>query len=596
MNSIIKIISLYKAYKVKGKKDVNVYSDFSLDIAASNHFICLTGPDGAGKSTLLKLLSGVVRADSGEVLLDNLKPDNNNENFTKEIGYMSQTLGLYGELSVLDNLRIFSGLKGLNLKENEDYLLDLLKKVNLLQFKDREADALSGGMKQKLGLTCAIASKPRILILDEPTVGVDPVSRQELWDIIYDYINKAQAYCIFSTAYLEEAAKADITLMMNDAKVVLQGKPSDISHKMEGRTYSVELGELNYQKTVREVMSISERCYKASPLVDVCPRLSKIDVVTKDTDCETLIHNFLKDNLGIEVTVNKREPILEDAYIYQSYLNKLNKDGANTGKDNVSTAYTPLKVTPYDTGTPVVSVEKIKKKFGNFTAVHQSSFNVHKGEIFGLLGPNGAGKTTTFRMICGLLKPTSGNVTVNGFDLKKAKDDARATIGYVSQKFSLYRKLNVYQNLEYFGLSYGLDVKPLKARIEELLDEFSLRKYKDIQSEDLPFGLQRQLSMACALIHKPKILFLDEATSGADPVARRVFWDRVSALASSGTCVIVTTHFMEESEYCDNFLIQDQGKILVLGAPDKICIKDGHRISIEQAFVELVHKFRAQKT
>lgn len=612
MNGIIEIRSLYKSYKVQGKKDVNVYSDFSLNIAASNHFICLTGPDGAGKSTLLKLLSGVIRPDGGEVLLDGLKPDNNSENFTKVVGYMSQTLGLYGELSVFDNLRLFSGLKGLNLKENSAYLLDLLEKVNLLQFKDREADALSGGMKQKLGLTCAIASKPRILILDEPTVGVDPVSRQELWDIIYDYINKAQAYCIFSTAYLEEAAKADITLMMNDARVVLQGKPSDISKKMDGRTYSVELGELNYQKTVREVMSISERCFKGSPLIDVCPRLSKIDIVTKDKDSKKTVYDFLKDNLSIEVTVEKRKPILEDAYIYQSYLNRLQKESDDTScSSTTADTYksseksttqknksfcTPLKVTPYDTGEPVVMVDKIKKKFGNFTAVHQSSFKVHKGEIFGLLGPNGAGKTTTFRMICALLKPTSGNVTVNGFDLKHAKDDARATIGYVSQKFSLYRKLNVYQNLEYFGLSYGLEIKPLKARIEELLDEFSLRKYKDIQSEDLPFGLQRQLSMACALIHKPKILFLDEATSGADPVARRVFWDRVSALASSGTCVIVTTHFMEESEYCDNFLIQDQGKILVLGVPDKICIKDGHRISIEQAFVELVHKFRAQKT
>lgn len=608
MNSIIEISSLYKSYKVQGKNDVNIYSDFSLNIAASNHFICLTGPDGAGKSTLLKLLSGVIRPDSGEVLLDGLKPDNNSENFTKVVGYMSQTLGLYGELSVLDNLRIFSGLKGLNLKDNESYLLDLLDKVNLLQFKDREADALSGGMKQKLGLTCAIASKPRILILDEPTVGVDPVSRQELWDIIYDYISKAQAYCIFSTAYLEEAAKADITLMMNDAKVVLQGKPNDISQKMEGRTYSVNLGELNYQKTVREVMSVSERCYKDSPLIDVCPRLSKIDIVTKDKDCEKTVNDFLKNNLGIEVKIEDREPILEDAYIYQSYLNRLHKEDTDTRHDSANSAtdysshhtslastFTPIKVTAYDTGEPVVMVDKIKKKFGNFTAVHQSSFKVHKGEIFGLLGPNGAGKTTTFRMICALLKPTSGNVTVNGFDLKHAKDDARATIGYVSQKFSLYRKLNVYQNLEYFGLSYGLEIKPLKARIEELLDEFSLRKYKDVQSEDLPFGLQRQLSMACALIHKPKILFLDEATSGADPVARRVFWDRVSALASSGTCVIVTTHFMEESEYCDNFLIQDQGKLLVLGAPDKICIKDGQRISIEQSFVELVHKFRSQK-
>lgn len=591
MDSIIKLTDLDKSYKVEGRSEVRVYRGFSLEIAASNHFICLTGPDGAGKSTLLKLLSGVVKPDRGEVVLDGYIPDNTSENFTKEVGYMSQTLGLYGELSVLDNLRIFSGLKGLDLNKNQNYLLDLLKKVNLLQFKDREADALSGGMKQKLGLTCAIAAKPRILILDEPTVGVDPVSRQELWDIIYGYIRGTDAYCIFSTAYLEEASKADLTLMMNDGRVVLMGKPTDLAKKMEGRTYSVDFGDLNYQKTVREVMSISERCFKFSPLIDVCPRLSKIDVVTRDKNSEKTVSDYIRDNLGIEFIVEKREPILEDAYIYQSYLNSLREENS----ESEACGPAPIHVTPFDKDSPVVVVDRIKKKFGDFTAVHQSTFNVHKGEIFGLLGPNGAGKTTTFRMICGLLKPTSGNVTVNGFDLKKAKDDARASIGYVSQKFSLYRKLNVYQNLEYFGLSYGLDLKEIKPRIEELLDEFSLRKYKDVQSEELPFGLQRQLSMACALIHKPKILFLDEATSGADPVARRVFWDRVSALSSLGTCVIVTTHFMEESEYCDNFLIQDQGRILVLGAPDRICVKDGHRISIEQAFVELVHKFRNSK-
>lgn len=598
MNSIIRIKALDKSYRVEGRSDVKVYSDFSLEIDASNHFICLTGPDGAGKSTLLKLLSGIIKPDRGEIELDGCKPDNTSDSFTGITGYMSQTLGLYGELSVLDNLRIFSGLKGLNLKDNNDYLLNLLSKVNLLQFKDREADALSGGMKQKLGLTCAIASKPRILILDEPTVGVDPVSRQELWDIIYEYIRGSDAYCIFSTAYLEEASEADLVLMMNDAKVVLMGKPSEIAQKMEGRTYSVNIGDLNYQKTVREAMSISERHCKYSPLIDVCPRLGRIDVVTRDTDSGETVLEYLKKYLGISVKVENRKPILEDAYIYQSYLNKIRQENVSenetdhkTGPDHGSEPE-PLHVTAFDKNSPVVMVDRIKKKFGDFTAVQESSFNVHKGEIFGLLGPNGAGKTTTFRMICALLKPTCGSVKVNGFDLKKAKDDARASIGYVSQKFSLYRKLNVYQNLEYFGLSYGLDAGELKDRIEELLDEFSLRKYKNVLSEELPFGLQRQLSMACALIHKPKILFLDEATSGADPLARRIFWDRVSTLSSEGTCVIVTTHFMEESEYCDNFLIQDQGRILVLGAPNRICVRDGHRISIEQAFVELVHKFR----
>lgn len=587
MNSIISIQSLSKSYPIKGKEMLCVYDNFSLEVPKTDHFICLTGPDGAGKSTLLKLLAGVLKLDSGLIRVNALEPKTTNPDFTKQIGYMSQTLGLYGELSVLDNLRIFSGLKGLNLKENEDYLLDLLKKVNLLPFKDRNADDLSGGMKQKLGLTCAIAPKPQILILDEPTVGVDPVSRKELWDIIYDYIGKSDAYCIFSSAYLEEAAKSDLTLMMEQGKVVMQGHPSDLANITKGQTYSLDLKNENYQITVRKVMSISARCIKDSPLIDVVPRLSKIDILTRKQSTKDEILYYLKDKLGLDFEISQRDSLLEDSYIYQCFLDKKQIDTKN------SSAIVEIK--GYDKNAPVVSVENIKKKFGDFTAVRHSSFKVHKGEIFGLLGPNGAGKTTTFRMICALLKPTEGSVLINGFNLEEAADDARATIGYVSQKFSLYRKLTIYQNLQYFGLSYGLKPPYLNARIQELLDEFSLRAFVKTKSEDLPFGIQRQLSMACALIHKPKILFLDEATSGADPLSRRIFWDRVSALSNEGTCVIVTTHFMEESEYCDNFLIQDKGKILVLGAPDQICIKDGKRISIEETFVKLINEFRLKE-
>ena len=282
-----------------------------------------------------------------------------------------------------------------------------------------------------------------------------------------------------------------------------------------------------------------------------------------------------------KIKVSKRPSILEDVYInatWNPHLKMPNLDEAQRAN--------------FKREEVVIDVHEIKKVFGNFTAVEHSNFQVHRGEIFGLLGPNGAGKTTTFRMICALLPPTEGEVLVNGFDLRYAKASARATIGYVSQKFSLYRTLSCVQNLEYFGRSYGLFGKKLQARIEELLEEFSLQKFAHTRSEALPFGVQRQLSMACALIHKPKILFLDEATSGADPLARRNFWNRVNALCVEGTSIIVTTHFMEEAEYCDRFLIQDHGKILVLGEPSKICVKDGKRISVEEAFVDKVHEFR----
>ena len=295
---------------------------------------------------------------------------------------------------------------------------------------------------------------------------------------------------------------------------------------------------------------------------------------------------YLNSHYPDGVELKERLPILEDIYINEALKDFHGAVNSTTQEQTINN---------YDKDKKVVVVNEIQKKFGNFTAVRKSSFNVHKGEIFGLLGPNGAGKTTTFRMICALLEPTKGDVKVNGLNLSKAKEDARGTIGYVSQKFSLYRKLSVYQNLEYFGLSYGLEPKQLKARIKELLEDFSLQEWKKVQSENLPFGIQRQLSMACALIHKPKILFIDEATSGADPLARRNFWYLISNLSNSGTCIIVTTHFMEEAEYCDNFLIQDQGQILVIGDPNRICIKDGKRISIQQKFVELIEEFRKKE-
>lgn len=588
MNNIIQVDDLTLRYKVLDKPDVVAYKNFSLSVPAEAHTICFTGPDGAGKSTLLKLIAGVIRPTDGEILLGGVKPSNTDPEFTKDIGYMSQTLGLYGELSVYENLKIFSALRGLDVNRNEDYLLDLLDRVKLLKFKDRAADALSGGMKQKLGLSCAIAPKPKILILDEPTVGVDPVSRQELWDIINKYQQSTGSYVIFSTAYLEEAAKSDISLMFRHGKVILQGRPDELSDMVSDKTFSVDIGEQNYQRTVREVMSVSARCYRHSPLIDVCPRLSRIDIVSSQGQTESSIKEFLKSALSLDAKVSRRQAMLEDSYIYHTFTNEKNNSASSELK--------PVRTVPFDETQTTVLVKGIKKQFGSFTAVRESTFNVHKGEIFGLLGPNGAGKTTTFRMICALLRPTEGKVEVNGFDLRTAKSDARDTIGYVSQKFSLYRNLTVYQNLEYFGLSYALRGKNLKRRIEEQIQEFSLEEYRDTRSEHLPFGVQRQLSMACALIHNPKILFLDEATSGADPLARRRFWDRVSALSNQGTSVIVTTHFMDEAEYCDNFLIQDQGKILVLGAPDKICVKDGRRISIEQAFVDLVLDYRKKES
>ena len=590
---MLKIEHVSKTFNLGTINEKKALIDINLQLDDGD-FVTVIGGNGAGKSTLLKILAGVLPFDKGQVLLNGTKPDMANAKFSKDVGYMSQTLGLYEELTVWDNLTILSGLRGLKLKESSDYLTKLLTSVNLINFKDREAGALSGGMKQKLALCCTIAARPKILILDEPTVGVDPVSRNELWNIILSYLKEVQGYCIFSTAYLEEADFCDLVLMLNDGKLLLQGSKESLLNKLPHQTYSLEDTKDNYQQALKKALQLTFRDDANSPILDICPRLGRIDILTTKGCSLEELKLYLQKHFNDTFKLNTRGPILEDVYIHNALTEQLKIQSKSTAikKSNSSdTACSTLN----NQRSEIVIARNIKKCFGNFVAVDDSSFKVHIGEIFGLLGPNGAGKTTTFRMICALSKPTSGQVTINGFDLAKAKHDARATIGYVSQKFSLYRKLSVYQNLEYFGLSYGLKPKALKERIKELLSEFNLEDFKNINSETLPFGIQRQLSMACALIHKPKILFLDEATSGADPLARRNFWYLINKLATTGTCVVVTTHFMEEAEYCDNFLIQDQGKILVLGSPNTICRKEGRRISIQEKFVSLILDSRNQE-
>ena len=626
---LLNIVNLKKFYLREDRSKNVVFENFDLRIGDTPRLISLTGPDGAGKSTLLKLICGIIAPDCGEIKFAGFIPSGENKEFVRANGYMSQSLGLYEELSVWQNLNIFAGLKGLDLKSGAEYLRGLLRRVGLLSFKDYAVDSLSGGMKQKLGVACAIAARPRLLVLDEPTVGVDPLSRSELWAIVREYLDQSGAKCIFSTAYFDEAADADLTLILLGGKIIAQERAAKITAALRDRTFRI-CGE-DYQGLARRLMFKTQRFLKNSPLIDICPRDGSVDLLSeepislrdlqeflnaslegddenterengrdKDTDPENgRGENFkisnenegvkfnesgdakINENGGAKFKLSPREASLEDAYIF---LNKAEIGAANFGYEKRS----------FDAAQTVIKVRDVSKKFGSFTAVENTSFEVKKGEIFGLLGPNGAGKTTTFRMICALLGMSGGEISVMGEDLRHAKSSIRSRIGYVSQKFSLYKKLSCYQNLEYFGRSYGIGGVALKRRIEELLSEFGLQRLRNETWQNLPFGAGRNLSMACALIHRPEILFLDEATSGADPLSRRLFWNRINALARTGVSVVVTTHFMEEAEYCDRFLIQDRGKILALGSPDEVCVQHGRRLSVQQAFINEVQKFRSE--
>ena len=626
---LLNIVNLKKFYLREDRSKNVVFENFDLQIDDTPRLISLTGPDGAGKSTLLKLICGIIAPDCGEIEFAGFIPSGENKEFVRANGYMSQSLGLYEELSVWQNLNIFAGLKGLDLKDGEEYLRGLLRRVGLLKFKDYAVDSLSGGMKQKLGVACAIAARPRLLVLDEPTVGVDPLSRSELWAIVREYLDQSGAKCIFSTAYFDEAADADLTLILLGGKIIAQERAAKITAALRDRTFRI--CSEDYQSLARRLMFKTQRFLKNSPLIDICPRDGSVDLLSdgpislrdlqeflnaslegdgenterengrdKGTDPENgRGENFkisnenegvkfnesgdakINENGGAKFKLSPREASLEDAYIF---LNKTEIGAANFGYEKRS----------FDAAQTVIKVREVSKKFGSFTAVENTSFEVKKGEIFGLLGPNGAGKTTTFRMICALLGMSGGEISVMGEDLRYAKSSIRSRIGYVSQKFSLYKKLSCYQNLEYFGRSYGIGGVALKRRIEELLSEFGLQRLRNETWQNLPFGAGRNLSMACALIHRPEILFLDEATSGADPLSRRLFWNRINALARTGVSVVVTTHFMEEAEYCDRFLIQDRGKILALGSPDEVCVQHGRRLSVQQAFINEVQKFRSE--
>jgi len=603
---LLNIVNLKKFYLREDRSKNVVFENFDLRIDDTPRLISLTGPDGAGKSTLLKLICGIIAPDCGEIKFAGFIPSGENKEFVRANGYMSQSLGLYEELSVWQNLNIFAGLKGLDLKSGEEYLRGLLRCVGLLSFKDYAVDSLSGGMKQKLGVACAIAAKPRLLVLDEPTVGVDPLSRRELWAIVREYLDQSGAKCIFSTAYFDEAADADLTLILLGGKIIAQERAAKITAALRDRTFRI--CSEDYQSLARRLMFKTQRFLKNSPLIDICPRDGSVDLLSEEPISLRDLQGFLNASLsgsgedrggenfkisnenegikfnesgGAKFKLSPREASLEDAYIF---LNKAEIGAANFGYEKKS----------FDAAQTVIKVRDVSKKFGSFTAVENTSFEVKKGEIFGLLGPNGAGKTTTFRMICALLGMSGGEISVMGEDLRYAKSAIRSRIGYVSQKFSLYKKLSCYQNLEYFGRSYGIGGVALKRRIEELLSEFGLQRLRDETWQNLPFGAGRNLSMACALIHRPEILFLDEATSGADPLSRRLFWNRINALARTGVSVIVTTHFMEEAEYCDRFLIQDRGKILALGSPDEVCVQHGRRLSVQQAFINEVQKFRRE--
>lgn len=566
------LVTISHISKAFGKKQ-----NFALDNITGSipkgEIVGLVGPDGSGKTTLIRLIAGLLKPTNGFITINGFDTIKDAENVHYLTGYMPQKFGLYEDLTVIQNLNLFADLKDVTGSERVEAFEKLLNFTGLFPFQDRLAGALSGGMKQKLGLACALVKKPTLLLLDEPTVGVDPISRRELWKMISALITEGISV-LWSTAYLDEAEKCDTVLLINEGKLLFSGKPHDLTKRVEGRVFKVSNLHENKRKVLSELL-------KQENVIDGIIQGSDLRLLLKRKDSKVKIENDAK----ISATI----PRFEDAFI--DILGGVPKNLPELGS-----------TTPFVEGTDshIIIADYLTKKFGNFIAADNITFSIPKGEIFGLLGPNGAGKSTTFKMLCGLLKPTSGMATVKGLDLEKAPSKARSRIGYMAQKFSLYGILTVQQNLNFFAGIYNLKGDAKKASVNQMIEIFNLQEYLDTRAEEIPLGFKQRLALACANMHHPDVLFLDEPTSGVDPLTRREFWNHINGLVEKGVTIMVTTHFMDEAEYCDRIALVYRGKIIQIQAPDDLKdiakTKENEAPTLDDAFVKLIERYDASKS
>lgn len=577
---IITAENLTKRFSDKiAKKDIFALHDISTKIEKGK-LTALIGPDGAGKTTFIRLICGLLRPTEGTLTVLDTDVAKDPQSVQDQLGYMPQKFGLYEDLSCQENLDLYADLHGISAEARQERFPKLLEMTGLAPFTTRLAGKLSGGMKQKLGLACTLVRSPRLLLLDEPTVGVDPVSRRELWKILQQLVQEEELTVLISTAYMDEAELCQRILMLHHGQILADGKPETLRRIAGSRVY-----------TAKTPANIPPRILQAALLDDpanVTDAVPESGDVRFTVPSRETITGLKSKALFPDLQLTPVPARLEDSFMI--LLREAEEKEARLSQtEGFALNYTsPVVLSPQIE----IEVKDLLRKFGDFTAVDRVSFQVRKGEIFGLLGPNGAGKSTTFKMLCGLLPATSGTLSVAGVDLHTARAQARANVGYVAQKFSLYTTLTVKENLEFFGGAYGLTNNRLHQRMEEVSRQFHLTSVLNTPAGELPGGYKQRLSMAVGLLHQPRILFLDEPTSGIDPVARRTFWRQITSLAAAGTTIIITTHFMEEAEYCDRIMIQDQGKILISGTPAQVRQQGGNSRTMNQAFIAIVEQNR----
>ena len=526
----------------------------------------LIGPDGSGKSSLIRAIAGVQRYNVGciEVFGQLIDSERSAEKVKGRIGLMPQGLGnnLYAQLSVEENIDYFAGLRLVEPTVLQRRKERLLKMTRLVNFRDRPMKQLSGGMKQKLGLVCTLIHQPAFVLLDEPTTGVDPVSRRDFWAILTELVHEFGMTAIVSTAYMDEAAYMDRLALMMDGRIVSQGTEEDIESLVAGTVVSFE--------TPHALNSV-DRLSETYPHAQAMGSVVRV-FVPENTPSEAA--DAIASLVEIEPSsISTNAAALEDVLACLLTKQTTNTSSKRQPVHTIGITQAPsISTVPAQSEhIPPIRACNLVQDFGKFRAVDHVSFDVDEGRIFGLLGANGAGKTTVIKMLTGLLPPTSGSGSVAGADMNRAGQMIKERIGYMSQSFSLYTDMTAMENLEFYAGVYGLFPRKRRRRVVEVVNMIGLAGYERRLTSDLPMGIRQRLALGCALVHRPKVIFLDEPTSGVDVLGRRQFWDILVRLArEDGVAILVTTHYMTEAEHCDDLALMYAGRVVASGAPSSM--------------------------
>ncbi|HLY20236.1 MAG TPA: ATP-binding cassette domain-containing protein [Bryobacteraceae bacterium] len=515
----------------------------------------LIGPDGAGKTSTFQILAGIMEATSGAVEVFG-QPARDSRSI---VGYLTQSFSLYPDLSVAENIRYVGDLRHVPSREIAARAERYLRMFDMHRFTDRLAGRLSGGMKQKLSLACALVAQPRVLLLDEPTTGVDPVSRREFWDTLA-HLAADGLTIVVATPYLDEAERCHTVALMHLGLIHQSGTPAELRDSLGMRRLEVHtdnLAEAEDRLTEAEGGGIS----------DVQRFGDRLDVIVRDPEAGRIAVVQTLAKAGITA----RDIRVEDPMLENTFVARLRSMGQELHAPPFPGRHPHADLA----GQVAIGAVDLTKRFGDFTAVHCVNLNVRYGEVYGLLGANGAGKTTTIKMLCGLLAPTSGNAELAGGNGGIRSEGVRQLVGYMSQKFSLYDDLSIDENLDFFAGVYGVPEREITDKKQWVLAFSGLAGKEQQITSSLPGGWKQRVAFGAATMHEPGVLFLDEPTSGVDPLARRAFWRMINRLADMGTAILVTTHYLEEAEQCNRLGFMVAGELVAEGAPSAIKARQG---------------------